>query len=95
MMITARVKEIDRLLGLQTGADDYICKPFSPREVVARVHAILRRKLDQVPPAHEMIRSVYGGGVQAGGIVGKAAASHEDICHGMVYRCLEGARIIL
>lgn len=43
VMITARVEEIDRLLGLQTGADDYICKPFSPREVVARVQAILRR----------------------------------------------------
>jgi two-component system response regulator BaeR len=43
VMVTARVEEIDRLLGLETGADDYICKPFSPREVVARVHAILRR----------------------------------------------------
>lgn len=43
VMVTARVEEIDRLLGLQIGADDYICKPFSPREVVARVHALLRR----------------------------------------------------
>lgn len=43
VMVTARVEEIDRLLGLQIGADDYICKPFSPREVVARVQAILRR----------------------------------------------------
>lgn len=43
IMITARVEEVDRLLGLDTGADDYICKPFSPREVVARVRAILRR----------------------------------------------------
>ena len=42
-MVTARVDEIDRLLGLELGADDYICKPFSPREVVARVKAILRR----------------------------------------------------
>jgi two-component system response regulator BaeR len=42
-MVTARVEEIDRLLGLEVGADDYICKPFSPREVVARVQAILRR----------------------------------------------------
>lgn len=40
---TARVEEIDRLLGLELGADDYICKPWSPREVVARVKAILRR----------------------------------------------------
>ncbi|CRM76848.1 response regulator [Pseudomonas sp. 8 R 14] len=43
IMITARVEEVDRLLGLEVGADDYICKPFSPREVVARVKAILRR----------------------------------------------------
>jgi two-component system, OmpR family, response regulator BaeR len=43
LMITAKVEEIDRLLGLEMGADDYICKPFSPREVVARVKAILRR----------------------------------------------------
>ena len=43
IMVTAKVEEIDRLLGLELGADDYICKPFSPREVVARVKAILRR----------------------------------------------------
>lgn len=43
IMITARVEEIDRLLGLNAGADDYICKPFSPREVCARVAAVLRR----------------------------------------------------
>ncbi|MEB4593308.1 response regulator [Candidatus Thiothrix sp. Deng01] len=43
IMLTARVEEIDRLLGLELGADDYICKPFSPREVVARVKSILRR----------------------------------------------------
>lgn len=43
IMVTARVEEIDRLLGLEFGADDYICKPYSPREVVARVKAVLRR----------------------------------------------------
>jgi len=43
IMVTARVEEIDRLLGLEIGADDYICKPFSPREVIARVRAVLRR----------------------------------------------------
>ena len=46
IMVTARVEEIDRLLGLELGADDYICKPFSPREVVARVKAVLRRVHD-------------------------------------------------
>ena len=43
LMVTARVDEIDRLLGLELGADDYICKPFSPREVIARIKTILRR----------------------------------------------------
>lgn len=43
IMLTAKVDEIDRLLGLELGADDYICKPFSPREVVARVKSVLRR----------------------------------------------------
>ena len=50
IMVTARVDEIDRLLGLELGADDYICKPFSPREVVARVKAVLRRrKIKNIP----------------------------------------------
>ncbi|GLI32943.1 response regulator [Desulforhabdus amnigena] len=43
IMLTAKVEEVDRLIGLELGADDYICKPFSPREVVARVKAVLRR----------------------------------------------------
>jgi len=43
VMVTARVEEIDRLVGLEAGADDYVCKPFSMRELVARVKAILRR----------------------------------------------------
>jgi two-component system response regulator BaeR len=46
IIITARIEEIDRLLGLELGADDYICKPFSPREVIARVRAVLRRAHD-------------------------------------------------
>jgi len=51
IMTTAKVDEIDRLLGLELGADDYICKPFSPREVVARVKAVLRRTDDSNKPA--------------------------------------------
>jgi two-component system response regulator BaeR len=51
IMVTARVEEIDRLLGLELGADDYICKPFSPREVVARVKAVLRRLQTPAPNA--------------------------------------------
>ena len=49
IMVTARVDEIDRLLGLELGADDYICKPFSPREVVVRVRNILKRVSSSVP----------------------------------------------
>ena len=52
LMLTARVDEIDRLLGLELGADDYICKPFSPREAVARVKAVLRRaQAADAPPS--------------------------------------------
>jgi two-component system response regulator BaeR len=43
IMVTARVEEVDRLIGLESGADDYMCKPFSVRELVARVKALLRR----------------------------------------------------
>ena len=50
IMVTARVEETDRLVGLEVGADDYITKPFSPREVVARVRAVLRRAGSQSPP---------------------------------------------
>ena len=56
IMMTARVEEIDRLLGLELGADDYICKPFSPREMVARVRAVLRRTLaDAVKPQQKAV----------------------------------------
>lgn len=50
IMVTARVEEVDRLLGLELGADDYITKPFSPREVVARVKAVLRRAEKTMEP---------------------------------------------
>ena len=48
VMATARIDEIDRLIGLELGADDYICKPYSPREVVVRVKNILRRSTDEM-----------------------------------------------
>lgn len=49
IMVTARVDEVERLLGLEIGADDYLCKPFSPRELVARVRALLRRSVSRGP----------------------------------------------
>jgi two-component system response regulator BaeR len=68
IMVTARVDEIDRLLGLELGADDYICKPFSPREVVARVKAVLRRaggagtpSADRVQIDEERFLASWGG----------------------------------
>jgi two-component system alkaline phosphatase synthesis response regulator PhoP len=51
VMLTARVEDTDKIIGLELGADDYIAKPFNPREVVARVRAVLRRATDSpVPP---------------------------------------------
>jgi two-component system, OmpR family, response regulator BaeR len=61
IMVTARVDEIDRLLGLELGADDYICKPFSPREVVARVKAVLRRgRRAAAPQEHGLVMDDAG-----------------------------------
>ena len=51
IMLTARVEEMDRILGLELGADDYVAKPFSPRELVARVRAVLRRSQAEPAPA--------------------------------------------
>jgi two-component system response regulator BaeR len=53
IMVTARIEEVDRLIGLEMGADDYICKPFSPREVVARVKTVLRRVQSRQEPSPE------------------------------------------
>jgi len=58
IMITAKREEVDRLLGLDIGADDYICKPFSPKEVMARVRAVLRRT------AHPQTRSIKQSGFE-------------------------------
>ena len=54
-MLTARDDELDKLLGLELGADDYLTKPFSPRELVARVRAVLRRVDDARPPGADEI----------------------------------------
>jgi DNA-binding response OmpR family regulator len=56
MILTARSEEIDRIVGFELGADDYVCKPFSPREVVARVKAILRRSGSVVEPVATSMR---------------------------------------
>ncbi|NOZ30084.1 MAG: response regulator transcription factor [Chloroflexi bacterium] len=56
IMLTARAEEVDRLIGLEMGADDYVVKPFSPREVVARVRAVLRRAAGEIAPP-EILRA--------------------------------------
>ncbi len=70
ILVTARVEEVDRLIGLESGADDYVCKPYSPREVVARVKTVLRRARPAAPPASgeetlcidpQTWRATYGG----------------------------------
>jgi two-component system, OmpR family, response regulator BaeR len=61
IMLTARVEEIDRVIGLEIGADDYLCKPYSPREVVARVRALLRRAEGRLPGAAQAQRTGGGG----------------------------------
>ena len=66
IMVTARVEEIDRLLGLEAGADDYLCKPFSPRELMARIKAILRRS----------------GGTQPASVLGIDEAARRITVHG-------------
>ena len=66
IMLTSRTDEIDRVIGLELGADDYITKPFSPREVVARVKAVLRR-LAHVEVAEHNASGVVAGGPRVGG----------------------------
>lgn len=73
LMLTARVEEADTLVGLELGADDYVTKPFSPREVVARVKAVLRRGRSDAPT-----RSVAGAAGSAAAGAGGAARSTAD-----------------
>ncbi|MBD2258481.1 response regulator transcription factor [Pseudanabaena sp. FACHB-2040] len=59
LMLTAKGEEIDRIIGLSTGADDYMVKPFSPRELIARVRALLRRSLRQGGQASQNYRTTH------------------------------------
>ena len=56
LVLTARGEEADRVLGLELGADDYLAKPYSPRELLARIHAVIRRARGQAGPPSETIR---------------------------------------
>ena len=86
ILVTARTDEIDRLIGLEVGADDYISKPFSPREVVARVKAVLRRiERAEQPRADEVLRvgdlevDLAGRGVTANGVAAELTRTEFDI----------------
>lgn len=59
LMLTAKGEEIDRIIGLSTGADDYMVKPFSPRELVARVRALLRRSLRHSTTAQQVYQTAH------------------------------------
>src|SRR6201995_2860415 len=63
VMLTAMGEETDRIIGLELGADDYVSKPFNPRELLARIRAVLRRVGDQGEPRHDpLLRSFRFGG---------------------------------
>jgi two-component system OmpR family response regulator len=61
LMLTAKSEEVDRILGLELGADDYLAKPFNPRELLARIRAILRRVAAEVPDTDERRRLHFSG----------------------------------
>jgi two-component system catabolic regulation response regulator CreB len=78
LFLTARASEVDRILGLELGGDDYVTKPFSPREIVARVRAILRRSQAAKPAAESPAVAT----TVAGGVFHHDAAAMRIYCHG-------------
>lgn len=64
IMVTARDAEIDKVVGLELGADDYVTKPYSARELIARIRAVLRRGRDTTPPEEPDEKILHGGRVQ-------------------------------
>jgi two-component system, OmpR family, response regulator BaeR len=85
IIVSARVEEIDRVLGLEVGADDYVCKPFSPREVLARVRAQLRRSQGRlVPDSGPGAPASAGAGADTGAGVGVGVGLAQPATHGFV-----------
>jgi two-component system response regulator BaeR len=88
VIITGRVGEIDRLLGIELGADDYICKPFSPREVVARVKAILRRsrRFEGVAPSGRLVFDVQSYETTLDGVALRLTPAEFRLLHALAER---------
>lgn len=59
IMVTAKGEEVDRIVGLEIGADDYISKPFNPRELLARIRAVLRRQANELPRLEQEVESLH------------------------------------
>jgi two-component system OmpR family response regulator len=102
ILLSARVEELDRIVGLEVGADDYVTKPFSPRELLARIHAVLRRT-NELPPAQRPrtgTRLRFGGWVLNGPertLVGKdgVAISLSSAEHALLAIFLDHPHVVL
>ncbi|MCK9283608.1 MAG: two-component system response regulator OmpR [Rhodocyclaceae bacterium] len=78
IMLTAKGEEVDRIVGLELGADDYLPKPFNPRELVARIHAVMRRRVATVPGAPTEIPQTMAFGAWVLDL-GRRTLSHDGV----------------
>ena len=89
LFLTARQDEVDRILGLELGGDDYVTKPFSPREVVARIRAILKRL---GPKSDADIDTAMRGNVCRCGMYGRIRSAIKQVAGASFYDAMEGSQ---